>query len=239
MTVQNTSDFLAAPTRILLDGELSSLKHLLRQDEGCDPRVLRRLDRILRLRLTRLLRTSADAEAVIHEIEGIRRLMPHKRREEPSNLRWSLRWEAFGDLLDTYAGWLQSYSDKVTNLAHAGEIMRLVEKNPGLSQVEIGRQLDLKPPNLSRILGALEAQGHILRRPDGREKKVYAASAGMPVITAASTTGIGGTSEAQRDSKMVSKDADKASVIQFKKTPETAQGEKESTHDSSTENVAA
>lgn len=53
-------------------------------------------------------------------------------------------------------------------IARAGEMLRLLQAHPGgLSQAEIGDRLDLARSTVSRILGALEAEG-LVASPGGR-----------------------------------------------------------------------
>ncbi|MGH8654865.1 MAG: MarR family transcriptional regulator [Gammaproteobacteria bacterium] len=58
-------------------------------------------------------------------------------------------------------------------MAHCAEVLDRVDKQEGMSQVQLGDAMDLKPANISRILGILESNGLIRREAVGREKKVF------------------------------------------------------------------
>jgi DNA-binding transcriptional ArsR family regulator len=59
------------------------------------------------------------------------------------------------------------------SLKHADRSMNAIRDRPGVIQAALGAALHLSPPNLSRILGALEANGLIERRREGRQKALY------------------------------------------------------------------
>ncbi len=62
-------------------------------------------------------------------------------------------------------------------------ILLFIEANPACLQSEIGRTLSIANPNLTPILGKLEARDLVFRRPvDGRSNGLHLTRAGAPFV---------------------------------------------------------
>ncbi len=145
---------------------------LLEVSSDLRPEHVDALDYALRHTVVRLLVRAAGEDELADAYDGLRRLVPVEREDELAE--WVPRWRAFADLLDARLAVLAARdSDRVFGLLHAREILGLVASEPGLTQAEICERLELKPANLSRILGVLEAHERIERRTVGREKRVH------------------------------------------------------------------
>jgi hypothetical protein len=170
--LQHSSDLLAAGPAELLDRPLDDYAAVLRQSDELHRDHLAAIDYALRHTVVRLL-VRAAPEAELSEAYGaLRRLVPVAREAELAD--WVPRWRAFADLLDARRAALAAQDPEAARrLMHSGSILDLVESDPGLTQAEIAQRLGLKPANLSRILGVLEAHELIERRSTGREKRVH------------------------------------------------------------------
>lgn len=172
MNVQDLSFLLSQGPAELLDRPLEDYAALLRQAVDLEPDHLEAVDYALRHTVVRLLVRAAGEEEMEAAYDALRRMVPVARASELAE--WIPRWRAFADLLDTRLGILASREPGLAlRFAHAEPILHLVADAPGLTQVEIGERLELKPANLSRVLGVLEAHEMIERRRVGREKRVY------------------------------------------------------------------
>jgi DNA-binding transcriptional ArsR family regulator len=188
MTIQNrsetlTKDLLALPLVDLVEMPLLTFGPLLRIKELPDDEVLGVLDHVLRLRLVRTLSRENDPAALRSELDDLRRLVPHARRAE-LDVRcfpWAARWASFGDIVEAALESLESRdSETVRQLAHCSEVLEHLERFAGVSQVNLGEAIGIKPANLSRILGILESNGLIKREAIGREKKVFLSRKAAP-----------------------------------------------------------
>lgn len=168
----------------LLDRTIEDYARLLRDAaDALRPEQLEALDHALRHTIVRLLVRSAERDELNEAYDALRRLVPVEREAELAE--WLPRWRAYADVLDARLASLGARdSDRALGLLHAREIIDLVTREPGHTQAEICQRLDLKPANLSRILGVLEAHEFIERRTVGREKRVHlgrlAGQAGEP-----------------------------------------------------------
>jgi hypothetical protein len=172
MAVHDPSHLLAEGPRQLLDRSLEDYAALLRQAGELRPEHLEAVDYALRHTVVRLLARAAAEEELEAAYEDLRRLVPVAREAELGD--WVARWRAFADLLAARLAAVAAQDPaKARTLAHAEAILALVAREPGLTQAEIGERLDLKPANLSRVLGVLEAHELIERRRVGREKRVH------------------------------------------------------------------
>lgn len=168
---QNHSALLAETPIRLFDRPLADFAVALRSDEP-SPELLTTIDFVLRHQVVRAI--SRDPARVnldqIHD--DLARLMPVRLEDKlPEE---TIRWRAFADLVDTKIGMLDSQEPETARqLLHAAQILDLVAENPGWTQTQIAEKLTLKPANLTRILGILEANELIERQSVGREKRVY------------------------------------------------------------------
>lgn len=168
----------------LLDRSIGDYGRLLREAPG----ELRwehvdALDYALRHTVVRLLVRAAERDELAAAYDALRRLAPIEREEELAE--WLPRWRAYADLLDARLAALAARQpDQALELLHAREIVDLVAREPGLPQAELGERLGLKPPNLSRILGVLEAHEFVERRAAGREKRVHLGRLGGQAVGA-------------------------------------------------------
>lgn len=177
--LQNPSVLLSEPASALLDRPLTDFRGLFGAGVALGAEHLEALDYVLRHAVLRLLVRRAPEPELAAAEDALRRLFPPSR--DASLGRWAVRWLGLADLLDARRAALREQdADAVRRLAHADELLALVATRPGLSQAEIGERLGLKPANLSRILGALEANELLTRRAEGREKRVYPIPEAMP-----------------------------------------------------------
>lgn len=183
MTIHNYSEnalgpqeLLALPLVDLVEMPLWQLGAVLRGKTLPADDVLEALDHVLRLRLVRILSRESDPSGLRSKLDDLRRLVPHQVRAKLNTRRlpWSLRWLSFGDLLEVALESLESRDPQaIRQMAHCAEVLDRVGKQEGMSQVQLGGAMDLKPANISRILGILESNGLIRREAVGREKRVF------------------------------------------------------------------
>ncbi|MCB9694514.1 MAG: MarR family transcriptional regulator [Alphaproteobacteria bacterium] len=103
------------------------------------------------------------------------------RRADQAVLRrldrdWIERWEGWAALLDLRAAQLLKRATsgaQVASIKHVPQILALVRENPGSTQRDIARRLDLTAPNVTRLLRILEDSQLIERRKCGNAKVVY------------------------------------------------------------------
>lgn len=171
MTVQDISHLLAEGPAQLLARSLADYAVLLRSAAELAPEHLEAVDYALRNQVVRLLVRAADEQELEPAYDALRRMVPIEREAELA--RWETRWRAFADLLDArLAALVSAQPEAARRFAHAAEILALVGEEPGLTQAEVGERLGLKPANLSRVLGVLEAHELIERRRVGRNKEI-------------------------------------------------------------------
>lgn len=172
MTGYDLSFLLQEGPGELLGHQLDDYRKLLREAPEIRFEHLDAIDYAVRHWLVRLLVSSVRSEELEDTYSILRRLVPVAREEDLAD--WKKRWIAFADLLETRVAILANQRPaEARKLAHAGEILDLIEDEPGLSQSVIAKRLHLKPANLSRILGVLEANELVDRLTVGREKHVY------------------------------------------------------------------
>ena len=174
MIIQNPSVLLSEGPAELLERTLTEYADLLAQASKLGRRHLEAVDFALLHHVERLMSRSPEEEELQSAYGELRGMVPVEREEELAD--WKLRWRAFADLVDARLGALARRQEGVEGAlryAHADRVLSLVASRPGLTQVEIGDELELKPANLSRILGVLEAHELIERRAVGRVKRVH------------------------------------------------------------------
>lgn len=170
--VQKLSQLPAQGPRQLLDLPLEEYADLIERADEFPPEALEAVDYAVRNTVVRLLVRAAEDDELMAAYDDLRGLVPPSREQELAV--WVPRWRAFADLLDTRLGVLATREPEgALRFAHAPEILELVQREPGLTQAEIGQRRGLKPANLSRILGILEAYELIERRNSGRERRVH------------------------------------------------------------------
>ncbi len=156
----------------LLARPLGDYAAFLRSWRELRPDRLEAVDYALRHTVIRLLVRAAPEPELAAAYGALRRLVPVER--EPELGEWLPRWRGFADLLDARRAVLAAQDPAAARrLAHAGSILDLVARQPGLTQAAIAQRLRLRPANLSRILGVLEAHELIERRSAGREKQIH------------------------------------------------------------------
>lgn len=168
------SHLAAEGAAALLDRSICDYGRLLREGPAdLRPEHVDALDYGLRHIVVRLLVRAAEPDELSDAYDALRRLVPVEREDELAD--WLPRWRAFADLLDARLSSLAAREpERALSLLHAREILELVASDQGLPQTEIcNRREGLKPANLSRILGVLEAHELIERRTVGRQKRVY------------------------------------------------------------------
>jgi CRP-like cAMP-binding protein len=172
MTGQDLSFLLQEGPGELLERQLDDYRTLLREAREVRFEHLDAIDYAVRHWLIRLLVSNASSEELEDTYSTLRRLVPVTREEDLAD--WKKRWSAFADLLETrVAIRANQRPEQALKLAHAEDILRVIEDEPGISQAEIGDRLGLKRANLSRILHVLEANELVDRRTVGREKHLY------------------------------------------------------------------
>lgn len=171
MILQNPSQLLREGPTELLDRSLFDYARALHGLEGLEDNHLEAVDYVVRHQTVRLLVKRASEDELAEAYDSIKSLVPVERERDWS--RWHQRWNGIADVLDARLASLAAREPNTARgLAHADRILDLVRVRPDLSQNQIAEYLDLKPANLSRILGVLEAHELIERRTVGREKQV-------------------------------------------------------------------
>jgi DNA-binding transcriptional ArsR family regulator len=156
----------------LLERRLDDYRTLLREAPEVRFEHLDTIDYAVRHWLIRLIVSNASSEELEDTYSTLRRLVPVAREEDLAD--WKKRWNAFADLLETRVAIRANQRPaQALKLAHAEDILVLIEDEPGILQSEIAERLGLKRANLSRILRVLEANELVDRRIVGREKQVY------------------------------------------------------------------
>lgn len=172
MTVHKGSSLVSEGASELLARPLEDFAELLRSGDGLTDEHLEAIDYALRHSVVDHLVRGASEDELAGVYDPLRRMIPVELETELSE--WRLRWRGFADLVDTRLADLAARDpERARRLAHADRILGLVEERPGMTQSEIGEELDLGASNLSRILGVLEAHELIQRRTVGREKRVH------------------------------------------------------------------
>jgi DNA-binding MarR family transcriptional regulator len=189
MTINNPSvtgaaDLLRLPLVDLLELPISAFGAVFRGDEVPSHAALAAFDQILLHYVARTLRRKADANSRRQEVDELRRLIPHARRAllDSGRKPWSARWDAFCDLLEIESEVAQADGEHPKTIAHQAEILSLLAHRHGCTQPELADILNLKPANLSRVLGLLEAEGLAQRELVGREKYVRVTHAGRLAV---------------------------------------------------------
>lgn len=186
MTLQDPSFLLREPPATLLERPVEDVRAVLWGEAPLQDRHLRAMDHVLRHHVLRLLVQRAPPAELEAAEDTIRRLWPSRRAADVA--AWAPRWLAWADLLGSRRAVLREQDPaRVRRLAHAAELLALVAREPGLSQVAIGERLALKAANLSRILNLLEANDLLVRREVGREKRVYPLADAAPALPARGT----------------------------------------------------
>jgi hypothetical protein len=173
MKASDSSEILGASLQRLLDEPLSTHRRWLWEEVDPGELALQRLDDALLARAARLIHSRAGVEELTQELRELEALVPSARR--PWLDPWRPRWRTVADLLEDHLRGLSLQDpQQIPSWAHASEILTFVRQNPGNNQTRIAQELNLKAPNATRILAALEAQGLIVRREVGRKKLVFA-----------------------------------------------------------------
>ncbi len=174
MSVHNTSVLLSEGPAELLERSLPEYSEILERADDLGREHLEAIDYALVHTVERLMARSPTEEELEEAYDELRGMIPIEREGEFAE--WVPRWQAFADLVDARLGILEAReegADVALRFAHGDRILNLVRAQPGLTQAEIGQRLGLKPANLSRILGVVEAHELIERRTLGREKRVH------------------------------------------------------------------
>lgn len=179
---EDLASLVAEGLTALLDRSIADYAQLLRSAaKPTRPEHLEALDHALRHTIVRLLVRPAERDELSEAYDGLRRLVPVEREGELAE--WLPRWRAYADVLDARLASLGARDqERALQLLHAREIVDLVAREPGHTQAEICERLELKPANLSRILGVLEAHEFVERRTVGREKRVRLGRLGGEVV---------------------------------------------------------
>ena len=160
------------------------LMETVQKTEEWDERKADVLDYIYRFRVDRSLRLGDE--------EDLRRLLKHLDRvTHPRYLNqlsrldklYAGRWKAYMDLLEDRLLALESpVPAQLLQKTHVREILNLVAEQAIDSQVKIRHHLSLRPANLTRILNLMEANELIVRKKDGREKRILLGPEGGKLI---------------------------------------------------------
>ncbi len=171
-------DFVHCVPEVLAEqATLGDLWETIRGTISWTEREAEVLDFIYRFRLIRLLRTRAHSAAVradlraLHEhLEGV----VHPVRSEALNhleKPYAARWAAYREIVENRLAAIESPAPaSFLNRAHVREILVLIRQGRVRNQHEIEQTLDLKAPNVTRILKIMEVHEIIERRAVGREK---------------------------------------------------------------------
>jgi MarR family len=169
--LHNHSALLSETPVRLLERPLADFGAALRAGEP-SRELLATIDFVLRHQVARALSRDPGRVDFDELHDNLARVMPVKLEERLPEQ--TIRWRAFADLVSTRLGMLDTQEPETArSLLHAEEILAFVAQHPGCTQSEIREDRELKPANLTRILGILEANELVERQTVGREKRVY------------------------------------------------------------------
>lgn len=161
------------PEKLVEEAGLDQLFQTARSIEKWEERHAEVLDYIYQHRLIKLLtgRSSVDDLSALNQhLE----LMTHPRLlKKMAHLRMNYgdRWAAYNDVIESRLGFLRSGAPRqVLDMAHVKDILDLVCSSRSIRQAEIQNKLNLKRPNLTRILNVMEVNELIERHAEGKEK---------------------------------------------------------------------
>ena len=170
--VQDRTFLTTALPRELFELPLDACTPWLREDEPLSDRELEALDYVVRNQVARALGQRSSADALEELSDSIAALVPVEREE--AMRPWVTRWRGMAAVLDARAASLDAQDvDEAMRMAHAPEIVKMVREEPGITQGVLRERLALKPANLSRILGILEASELVERRKVGRQNQLF------------------------------------------------------------------
>jgi DNA-binding transcriptional ArsR family regulator len=161
------------PQVLLAHASLDALLEAAERVEIWSRREASALDYVYRNLVIRALRLPRPQEDLENLAEHLRRVVPHSARDAVERLgQFLTRWHLLADLVETRLEQLAS-SDVAAVLRrdHSQRILEVL-RGESLPQSKLADRLGLKPANLSRILGLLEANDLIYRMREGRENIV-------------------------------------------------------------------
>jgi DNA-binding transcriptional ArsR family regulator len=175
MTVQDPSVLLFESGAQLTDRPLDDYAALLRSDDSLERG---HLDAIHYAARHRVLESLARESRGLTEPDELTELFGQLRRLAASALddyrTNSARLQELAALVDGRLKLLaRQEPERALDLLHARSICEFVRAEGVVPQGRIQMQFDLRPANLSRILGVLESHELIGRRKHGRTKDVF------------------------------------------------------------------
>lgn len=179
MTVSPAIDLLHdSPLDLAVHVGLDDLLRAVRAVKAWTPRHDEVLDHVYRQRVARLLAVRPDPTALGALFDHLIRVSARRKRAAPPGdvPEAATRWDAFARVLDARRALIESATpDEILKRAHVKDILRLVRDagDVGIAQADIGRELNLRAANLSRILSMLEVHQFVSRgQLDGRSNLI-------------------------------------------------------------------
>ena len=168
------------PETLAESADLDDLLDTVRAMESWSDREAEVLDYIYRQRVDKVLRMEEKAE--------VRDLLDHLDRVTyPRHIKklqvlekpYHGRWTGYMDILEDRLIALESPVPRsLLNKAHVRQILEIVAGEAAGSLASIRDALGLRPANLTRILKLMEANDLIVRRTEGRSKRIMLGPAG-------------------------------------------------------------
>ena len=149
------------------------LETALKTDQWND-RMVQVLDYIYRQRLDRALRfgRTDDIQALLEHLDR----MTHPRvtdRLDRLETPCKGRWAGYMDILEDRLTALASpVPEQLMSRSHVAEIVEMIGGGDRVYQSDIRKARGLRPANLTRILNLMEANELIIRRAEGRRKRI-------------------------------------------------------------------
>ena len=162
------------PEELAETADLDDLLETALKTDQWNDRMVQVLDYIYRQRLDHALRfgRSDEIQTLLEHLDR----MTHPRvtdRLDRLETPCKDRWAGFMDLLEDRLTALASpVPEQLMTRSHVTEIVEMVADNDRIYQSDIGKAWNLRPANLTRILNLMEANELIVRRTEGRKKRI-------------------------------------------------------------------
>jgi len=148
--------------------------------------IARKLDVYFLHHTIRLLRVSTSSATLLDFSAHLARVAHPGRSAalDSLELHYAERWLAWRDLIDARTEAMAApVGAAVKSRTHLVKALDLLAGNGGtMAQSEIGTQLNLKGPNLTRVMNLLEGAEMIERNKEGREKIVTLTPPGKALV---------------------------------------------------------
>ncbi|MBI1956971.1 MAG: hypothetical protein HYS44_00725 [Candidatus Niyogibacteria bacterium] len=185
-------DILERPFIDLIESPIECFAPMLRGETLPSDEVFSRLYGILLQRVALMLLRKSDVAALEADLDDLRRLIPHSRRDEinarPIMLlpQWAERIDALGDLMNAAIEIVEARltAERDMRLLEGKKILKKLAESDGKieSELSFAESLKMERSQCRRILALLEGAGLVQREPIGRDKRVFLTEAGKDFI---------------------------------------------------------